>query len=110
VATVPIKQAVIGGVLMPPTAATAGPDKIAWNEHAAVYVENGNAGAVVVTTVVPGNTKWGPAQPDVASVSIPAGQRALIGPFPQELADSNTGLVDLQVAPFANVNLYGITV
>jgi hypothetical protein len=109
-ATVPIKQAIIGGVLVPSTDATAGPDRIAWNERAAAFVENGNAGAVVVTVVVPGNTKWGPANPDIPSVSIPAGSRAVIGPFPKELADPVTGLVDLSVVPFASVKLYGISV
>lgn len=109
-AQVPHKQAIIGGVVAPPTAATAGPDKIAWSERVALLVENDNAAAVVVTVVVPGNTKFGQANPDVPSVAIPAGQMGLIGPFPKELADPTTGLIDITAAPFATVSFYAVAV
>lgn len=107
-ASIPHIQAKIGGVVMAPVSATAGPDTLKPGDNVCLVVNNGNAAAVTVTVVVPGNSKFGPANPDVTSVSIPAGSHAVLGPFPAELADPADGLIDVTAAPFASVTFYAI--
>lgn len=108
-AEIPHTQAKIGGVVLSATAATAGPDTVEPDERVALLVQNNDASAVTVTVTVPGNTRWGEAQPDVTSVSIPAGDLAVIGNFPRELADPADGLVDV-TASSTSVNFYAIRV
>ena len=108
---VPIQQALITGDLLTATPATAGPDTVhPGSGKVILLVENNNAAAVTVTTVIPGTTEFGQPQPDVPSLSIPAGQMATIGPFSVAMADKVDSLVDVTVAPFASVNLYAIQV
>lgn len=109
-ANIPHQQAQIGGVVLSATAATAGPDTVAPGDHVVILVENNNASAVVVTVSVPGDTKWGQPEPDVNSLSIPAGTFAVVGPLPRELADPADGLVDISASPSASVNYYAIRV
>jgi len=109
-ATIPHAQSAIGGVVLTAVAATAGPDTILPGDNVTLIVHNGNAGAVTVTVVVPGNTKYGLANPDVTSVSIPAGGHAVIGPFPADLADPADGLIDVTASPSASVNFYAVRV
>jgi hypothetical protein len=94
-ANIPHQQAVIGGKVLSGTTATAGPDTLTPDERVVLVVQNNDAGAVTVTVTVPGNTRWGVAEPDVTSVSIPAGSLAAIGPFPRALADPADNLVDV---------------
>lgn len=106
-ANIPHQQAKIGGVLLTPTTATAGPDTVSPDDRLILIVQNNDASAVTVTVTVPGNTRWGVAEPDVTSVSIPAGDLAAIGPFPRELADPADGLVDI-TASSTSVDLYAV--
>lgn len=95
-----------GNVAM--AAASGGGDKVFPNTRGAVLVKNGDASAKTVTVVVPGNTKFGQAQPDVAIV-IPAGEQTLIGPFPQELAGTD-GLVSLTYSAVTSVTVAAVQI
>lgn len=107
-ATIPHTLAKIGGVVMTPVSATAGPDTMKPGDNVNLIVNNGNASATVVTIVVPGNTKYGQAIPDVTGVSIPAGSHAVFGPFPADLADPADNLIDITAVPFASVTFYAV--
>lgn len=109
-AEIPHTQARIGGVVLTPTAATAGPDTVKPSDRVALLVHNRSAGAVTITVTVPGNTKWGQPEPDVTSVSIPASGFATIGPLPRDLADSTDGLIDVTASPNASVDFYAIAI
>lgn len=108
---IPIQQTALTGDVLTATPATAGPDTIhPGSGRVILLVENNNAAAVTVTTVIPGSTEFGQPQPDVPSVSIPAGGMGTVGPFKPTMADPADNLVDVTVAPFATVNLYAIQV
>lgn len=75
-------------------AANAGGDKFVPDKDTTLEVNNGSGGAITVTIVTPGTT-FGEAIADRA-VSVPAGQRYEIGPFPAELfANPADGLADI---------------
>lgn len=84
-------QVQVGGVQVAKAAADVAGDTFAPGD-VKLHVDNGSAGAVLVTIAVPGNTKYGLAQPDVTR-SIPAGQEFVFGPFAADLADPADGLV-----------------
>lgn len=107
-ATVPVTQAQIGGVVLSATAATAGPDTVQPGDNVILLVVNGDASPITVDVAVPGNTKWGEAQPDVTSVSIPAGDHAVIGPLPRDLADPTSGAVEVTSSSTSGVDFYAI--
>lgn len=110
-ADIPIVQAQIGGVVLSDTAATSGGDTISPpGDNVILLVSNGSASGITVDVTVPGNTKWGQAQPDVTSVSIPAGGLGVIGPLPRELADPSAGSVEVTASSTSSVNLYAIRV
>lgn len=106
-ANIPHTQAKIGGVVLAATAATAGPDTLAPDDRVVLLAQNNSAGAVTVT--VPGTTQYGQAQPDVTSVSIPAGEIGALGPFPRGLADPADGLVDV-TSTSTSVDFYAVRV
>lgn len=103
-------QSKIGGTVLSATAATAGPDTVEPGDRVVLIVQNGDAASITITVTVPGSTRWGEDQPDVTSVSIPAGDIASIGPFPRELADPSTGKVEVTSSSTASVNLYAVRV
>lgn len=103
------QQAQIGGVVLSATTATAGPDTLEPGDRVVLFVHNNDASAATVDVTVPGNTRWGQPQPDVTSVSIPAGDHAVIGPFPRELADPSDGLVDV-TSSSTSVDFYAVRV
>jgi hypothetical protein len=107
-ATIPHTQAKIGGVVLSATAATAGPDTLTPDDRVVLLVHNRSAGAITVTVTVPGNTRWGQAEPDVTSVSVPASGLATLGPFPRELADPTDNLIDVTASASASVDFYAI--
>lgn len=107
-ANIPHTQAKIGGVVLNPTAATAGPDTLEPDDRVVLLCQNGSTAAITVTVAVPGNTRWGQAEPDVTSVSIPAGSLGVLGNFPRELADPADGLIDITASATASVNFYAI--
>lgn len=84
-------QVKITGTKITKVAASAGGDTFAPGDVKLVVV-NGDASPHTVTIAVPGNTKYGQAQPDIAQ-TIPAGEEWEFGPFPVDLADPADGVV-----------------
>jgi hypothetical protein len=107
-ANIPHTQAKIGGVVLSATAATAGPDTLTPDDRVILLVHNRSTAAITVKVTVPGNTRWGQAEPDVTSESIPAGGLATLGSFPRELADPADGLIDITASASASVDFYAI--
>lgn len=109
-AVVPVVTPSINGAVMAPTTATTGGDTIApvAGRPTILFVNNGNASATVLTVVVPGNTKYGPANPDITGTAIAAGAS---GTFllPADIADPLTGLINISAVPFATVSLYAVS-
>lgn len=89
-------------------AAAGGGDTVPVNEHGALLVLNGDATSKTVTVVVPG-TKYGQARADIPVV-VEAGDYALIGPFPTDLADPTDGKVHITYSAVTAVEVAAITV
>lgn len=97
-------------VVMPTlVAAAGGGDSIAPNDRGALAVKNGSGASITVTMVVPGNTKYGLAQPDPTFV-VTAGNTAYIGPLPSDLANPSTGLVDFTYSGVTSLTVGGVQV
>lgn len=107
-ASIPHVQSRIAGEVLSPTAATAGPDTVRPSDSVTLIAQNNDSSSATVDVVVPGNTKWGQDQPDVTSVSIPAGELATIGPLPRDLANDQ-GNVEV-TASSTSVNFYAVVV
>lgn len=108
-ATLAYSRIAIAGTLAAPVAASAGGDKVAPNDRGFVDVNNGSGASITVTVVVPGNTSYGQAQPDVA-VTIAAGARRRIGPFPADLADPTDGLVAITYSAVTTVTVEALVI
>jgi hypothetical protein len=85
-------QVQLGGADVAKAAADAAGETFRPGDNLALVVANGDTVARTVTVAVPGNTRFGQAQPDVA-VTVAAGGEQAIGPFPAELRDPADGLV-----------------
>lgn len=85
-------------------AAAGGGDTLAPNDHAYLHVKNGAGAPITVTVVVPGNTKYGQAAPDVPVVVTNATEK-VIGPFPPDLGDPTTGLVGITYSSATTVTV-----
>jgi hypothetical protein len=107
-ATLSYVQPTIGGTNPGFAAAAGGGDSVAPNDRGYLHYKNGSGGSITVTVVVPGNTKYGQANPDVA-VAIPAGAERLIGPFPSDLVNTSTGLVDITYSGVSSLTVAAIT-
>ena len=103
------QSAKIGGTPVTLAAATAGGDTVQPNSRGALLVQNGSGASVTVTVAVPGNTKYGQPEPDVA-VTVAAGAYELIGPFPQDLGDPADGLVHVTYSAAASVNVAAVQI
>lgn len=108
-ATLAYTQVGIAGVAAPAAAATGGGDKVAPNDRGALLVTNGGGGSITVTIAVPGNTKYGQANPDVA-VAVAAGATKLIGPLPADLADPSDGLIAISYSGVSSVSVGAVTI
>lgn len=108
-ATIPVATAAISGSNLTNTSATAGPDTLApGSSDIILIVNNGSAGTVSVTVIVPGNTEWGQAEPDVPTATpIPAGAHAAYR-LPARIADPVTGLIGVTAAPNASVTFFAV--
>lgn len=80
----------ITGTTITYQAAAAGGDTFQPGDRTELRVRNGGGSSVTVTVVVPGNTRYGVAEPDVPVV-VAAGAEVAIGPFPDDLRDPATG-------------------
>lgn len=108
-ATLALAQATIAGTDPGLQAAAGGGDKIAPGDRTALLVVNGSGGSLTVTIAVPGNTRWGQAQPDVA-VAVPAGETRIIGPLPSALAADSDGLVAITYSGVTSLEVAAITI
>ena len=88
-ATLAPAQATIAGTAVTMAAASAGGDAVDGNDNVAILVTNGGASSINVTVTVPGNTRFGQAEPDV-TVAVAAGASKLIGPLVDALEDRAT--------------------
>lgn len=108
-ANLSFQNAKITGGAVALAAASAGGDTVAPNSRGAVLVQNGSGALVTVTVSVPGNTRYAQPEPDVA-VAVAAGAFALIGPFPQDLADPSDGLVHLTYSSATSVEVAAVSI
>lgn len=108
-ATLTYQQAAATGATVTMAAASVGGDKVRPNSNGAVLVRNADASPHTVTVVVPGNTKYGQADPDVAVV-VAAGAFKLIGPLPQDLADPTDGLVAFTYDGVTSVTIAAVSI
>lgn len=83
-------------------AADVAGDDLGHTRAGVLRVKNGSAGAITVTVVTPGNTKYGQADPDIP-VAVAAGTEVAIGPFPDELAVD--GVVSVTYSAVASVTV-----
>lgn len=107
-ATLAYVQPTITGTNPAFQAAAGGGDKIPPNDNGYLHVKNGGGSSINVTVVVPGNTQFAQAQPDVV-VAVPAGADRIIGPFPAVLADPADGLVAITYSGVTSVTVAAIT-
>lgn len=102
------QQSKIGGTALNFVAASAGGDTFPPNNDGVLLVRNDSAGAITVTVVVPGSTKYGQADPDV-TVPVAAGATSAVGPFPADLADPDDNQVHVTYTAAASVSVAAVT-
>jgi hypothetical protein len=91
-------------------AASAGGDKVAPNERGMLVFRNGDGTSKTVTVAVPGNTKYGVANPDVPYV-VPAGATAYIGPLSADLGDpADNGLIAITYSAVTSCTVSAVTI
>lgn len=103
------QQVAIAGLAPTLVAATVGGDQLPTNDRGALMVKNGSGSSINVTVNVPGNTKYGLANPDPV-VAVAAGATELIGPFPSDLADPADGLVHITYSAVTTVTVGGVQI
>lgn len=106
-ATLTYQQAKVSGTAVNLVAADAAGDKVVPGSGA-LMVRNASAGSISVTLDVPGNTKYGLANPDLV-VAVAAGATTLIGPLPGDLAGSD-GLVAFTYSAVASVTVAAVSI
>lgn len=107
-ATIPYVQAAVAGANPGFAAATSGGDVLAPNDHGILLVNNGSGSSITVTIAVPGNTKYGIANPD-PTIAVPAGTIRAIGPFPSDLGDPTDGMVHITYSAVTTVTVAAVT-
>lgn len=91
-------------------AASAGGDKVPPNDRGMLVFRNGDAASKTVTLVVPGNTRYGQANPDVAYV-VPAGATAYIGPLTSDLGDpTDTNLISVTYSAVTSCTISAVSI
>lgn len=104
------QQAQIGGTVVTFTAAGGSGDTLPADDNGVLMVNNGSGAGITVTVAVPGNTKFGVAQPDVTSVSIGAGAIGVVGPLPADLRDPADNLVHVSYSATTSVTVAAVRV
>lgn len=91
-------------------AASGGGDKVAPNDRGMLVFRNGDAASKTVTLVVPGNTKYGIANPDVPYI-VPAGATAYIGPLTADLGDpADTNLISVTYSAVTSCTISAVLI
>jgi hypothetical protein len=103
-----LQKATIAGTTYATVAASAGGDQVPVGLDNALLVTNGSGASITVTIIVPGNTPYGLANPD-PTVSVPASQSRLIGPFPSDLANANS-CVDITYSGVTSLTVAAIQI
>ena len=88
--------------------AGAGGDLFAAHAHGVAIVRNDDAAPITVTVRVPGNTKYGVAEPDY-TVAVPAGEERFIKLDPA-LVDTADNGIKLTYSAVANVTVAAVSV
>jgi hypothetical protein len=105
-ATLPAQRSQVQGVAVTYVAAGAGGDKFGPGPDRHFRVKNGSGASITVTIVVPGNTKYNIAQPDIGPVTIAAGAEFVFGPFPDDLGDpTDSGLISVTYSAVTTVTV-----
>lgn len=105
------QQVKTSGTALTFSAATVGPgDTLAAADDGALLIWNASGGAITATVVTPGNTKYGLANPDVVSVSIPAASIGALGPFPADLRDPTDNLVHVTYSAVTSVTVAAVRI
>lgn len=89
-------------------AASAGGDTVAPNPTGILHVKNGSGASITVTVVVPGNTEFGQAAPDIPVV-VAAGGHAAIGPLNSQTLLNGSGLVDITYSGVTSLTVAYVT-
>lgn len=92
------KSKVVGADFVPVAAGGSG-DTVPIG--AKLFVRNGDASSKTITVVVPG-TQYGQARPDITK-AVAAGEYAIFGPFPADLADPSDGKVHITYSATTSV-------
>lgn len=95
-------QAQITGAVSTLAAADVAGETFRPDDRAILQVTNGSGASITVTVIVPGNTRYSQAEPDIAVV-VAAGTSRAIGPFPNDLGDPTTGLVNVTYSAVTTV-------
>jgi len=87
------------------TAAAGGGDTFTGGARGIFHIRNASGSAITATIVVPGNTAYGQAQPDIAIIVPATTGHAMVGPFDSGMLDGNgnvnvtySGVTSLTVA------------
>lgn len=105
-ATLNAIQSTVQGTLVSYVAAGAGGDKFGPGARRHFRVKNGSGAGITATVVVPGNTKYSIANPDITSASIGAGAEFVFGPFPDDLGDpADSGLITVTYSSATSITV-----
>ncbi len=105
-ATLNYQNAKPGGTAITFSAASGGGDKVKPNDRGGLVVRNGSGGSINVTLVVPGNTKYAQAEPDVV-IAVADGAQTVIGPLPSDLKGGD-GLVAFTYSGTSSVTVAAV--
>lgn len=82
------QRVLVTGTTITYAAAAGGGDTFTGGARGVLRVKNGGGSPITATVVVPGNTAYGQAQPDIA-LSVAAGTEGNFGPFDSGMVDGN---------------------
>lgn len=100
----PVAAPGVPGTVPTWTAATVSGDKLRAGSGV-LLVRNASGVSITVTIPLPGTTRFGQALPDPTPLTIAAGAIGVIGPFENDLADSDDNLVDVTYSAVASVTV-----
>lgn len=105
-ATLSAQRSQVTGIAVNFLPASAGGDKFGPGADRHFRVKNGSGASITVTIAVPGNTKYGLANPDIGPQSIAAGAEWTFGPFPDDLGDpTDSGLISVTYSAVTSVTV-----
>lgn len=93
------------GTVVTFTAATTGPgDTFVANTRGILVIKNASGASITATIVIPGNSEYGQANPDIP-VTVAAAAEVQVGPFPANAADPVTGLITVTYSAVTSVTV-----